>query len=535
MREGVLPLERKDAQFVFQLTIWSLPPLLAAVIALIAYQRSAPSIHTPGGFSLRFLFVCLFYWSAAQTIGSLVKNPDTIELAAKLAYLGIVLTPVAWLLFAITYSQRVIKLSRRAVNAALLLPLITFSLAMTNDWHGWIWTKTHIITIDGFRGMLTTHGFWFYVHAVYSYSIVLAGTAILTFSLLKFKQHYQALLAAVFAPLIGIMANLFYLSPLNNSPWFDITVLGFLAGVIILDRGILQHGLLNRVPVPRDNVVELLNDPVLVITNEGKIVDSNQSALEAWESPTEPLLNASIDRLLSTMPKDRFLETHDGGENNVEVTIDGSTYEVSTTALDGTNPCSDVALLFRDITARLKAENELRQVKDELERMAHTDALTGMFNRRYFMQRLGEEFERLQRHGSVLSVLIFDLDHFKKVNDTYGHDAGDAVLVSVSEVVNDVKRLTDIACRLGGEEFALLLPETDKTGAINLAQRLRKGIEAYDYGATVGSALKVTVSVGVATVGQRTRQPENVLKVADRALYKAKNSGRNMVCVDDDL
>ena len=162
--------------------------------------------------------------------------------------------------------------------------------------------------------------------------------------------------------------------------------------------------------------------------------------------------------------------------------------------------------------------------------MAHTDALTNLFNRRYFMQRLGEELERVKRHPGYLSVLILDLDHFKKINDTFGHDAGDAVLEAVATVANQVKRVTDVACRLGGEEFALLLPETDKQGAIKMAQRLREGIERYPYSDLLSLPLQVTASIGVSTISDTTPESDNILKIADRALYDAKENGRNMVC-----
>jgi two-component system cell cycle response regulator len=99
----------------------------------------------------------------------------------------------------------------------------------------------------------------------------------------------------------------------------------------------------------------------------------------------------------------------------------------------------------------------------------------------------------------------------------------------------EVKRITDVSARIGGEEFALLLPETDKTGAINLAQRLRRGIQEYPYKSKTNKELKVTASIGVATVTPQTREPESILKTADRALYKAKDGGRNMVCVDNEI
>jgi len=150
------------------------------------------------------------------------------------------------------------------------------------------------------------------------------------------------------------------------------------------------------------------------------------------------------------------------------------------------------------------------------------------------MERLQSEFERIMRHGSVLSVLLFDLDHFKQVNDTYGHDVGDAVLIAIAEVVKQVKRGTDIACRFGGEEFALLLPETDKIGALNLAQRMRRSIEIYPYASKIGHDVRVTASIGVATLTHTDQAPESLLKTADRALYKAKDGGRNMVCINND-
>ncbi len=516
---------------MFQLTLWSIPPLLTSIIAIAAYRRARVRAQVPGGHALRFLFASLLFWVVGQLLGTLLVQPASKLLVAQLTYIGITLTPVAWFLFALTYSQRVLKMSRRLLNSACVLPFLTTCLAVTNEHHFLIWTSWELVNVDGYVGLVTSHGAWFFLNTVYSYSLILVATAILTFTLSQSKQHYQTVLAALFAPLLGVIANLFYLSPLNPTPWFDFTTLGFLVGILLLDQGILRRGLISRTPVLRERVVEHLTDPVLVISNGGIILDANQSAMRAWSHGQDSMLQTNIDQLINTLPISAIRD----GMGHAEVTIDQQAYEVATTSLDMTNPKSDIALVFRDVTARLKAERELRNVKDELERMAHTDALTNMFNRRFFMQRLNEEFERVRRHGNSVSVLIFDLDHFKQVNDTYGHDTGDAVLVAVADVVNQVKRITDVACRLGGEEFALLLPETDKPGAIQVAQRLRAGIESYPYKQHCGHAVQATASIGVATVSQHAARPETILKVADRALYRAKNSGRNMVCIDNEL
>ena len=125
------------------------------------------------------------------------------------------------------------------------------------------------------------------------------------------------------------------------------------------------------------------------------------------------------------------------------------------------------------------------------------------------------------------------MDFFKKINDTYGRDMGDQVLKAVADASMEIKRVTDIAARIGGEEFALLLPETDRTGALHLALRLLEAIECVSQPTVDDKRLEVTASIGVATVNVRSEDVENVLKHADEALYKAKRAGRNQVCCAD--
>lgn len=512
-----------------QLTWWSLPPIVAACMALAAYVRAKPQDHIPGGHALRFLFLTLFIWSTAQALANILVSESAITLAMQFSYAGMALAPAAWFVFAMTYSQRVRKISRHAFNTITILPAITLVLALSNSSHGLIWQEWSVVLTNGFHIFQSEPGFWFYVHAMYSYSLILVATAILAFALTRHKQHYQTFLAAIFAPLVIVMSNLFSISPLNPYPWFNTTPLGVIFGLIIIDAGILRSGLLNQVPVARDWVVEKLKDPVLVLAHDGRIIDANISALEAWEELL-PLQNSNIANLITTVPTEALLSSH----NNSDVTINKRAYEVASTPLDRTNHKTDIAIVFRDVTERREALQELHNVKNKLERMAHTDALTGMYNRRFFMERLSEECERVKRHGSVFSVLMFDLDHFKRINDSYGHDQGDTVLVAIAHVVNDIKRASDVACRMGGEEFALLLPETNQEGAIYLAQRLRKGIETYPYRSNNRQPLTVTASIGVATVTNTITGPAEILKIADRALYRAKGGGRNMVCVDNE-
>ena len=164
----------------------------------------------------------------------------------------------------------------------------------------------------------------------------------------------------------------------------------------------------------------------------------------------------------------------------------------------------------------------------ETSRRSRTDALTGAWNRRHFDEQLERVLNETDRFGKPCALVICDIDFFKKVNDTYGHDAGDAVLVQVADVLREGVRTVDICARLGGEEFALLLPQTDVDGAVELADRLRMRVEALAilHG---GVSIRVTVSMGVATYQPGTPGKGQLFKQADERLYAAKNGGRNRV------
>lgn len=161
-----------------------------------------------------------------------------------------------------------------------------------------------------------------------------------------------------------------------------------------------------------------------------------------------------------------------------------------------------------------------------LENLSSTDQLTGMFNRRFVMERLHEEHARFLRSGQTFAVIMMDLDHFKNINDTYGHAAGDAVLREVAQRLRQSVRSTDTLARMGGEEFVLLLPMNDIDGALVHAGRIRKCI-ANTPVTTESGDIAVTVSLGVAEVLQPDRDAEAVVSRADAALYRAKAAGRN--------
>jgi diguanylate cyclase (GGDEF)-like protein len=173
---------------------------------------------------------------------------------------------------------------------------------------------------------------------------------------------------------------------------------------------------------------------------------------------------------------------------------------------------------------------ELRQNLAELSDLVRTDTLTGIANYRYFLQALEQEIERTQRSGQPTSLIMLDIDFFKKVNDLWGHEIGNQALVHISRLIVQTVRKLDIPCRYGGEEFAVILPDTDLRASVYGAERIRRAIEEHPL-PVAQQALKLTASLGIATF--TTNQPitvEELVEEADRYLYQAKDNGRNRVC-----
>jgi diguanylate cyclase (GGDEF)-like protein/PAS domain S-box-containing protein len=176
--------------------------------------------------------------------------------------------------------------------------------------------------------------------------------------------------------------------------------------------------------------------------------------------------------------------------------------------------------------------SERKFLEDELKRRAQVDLLTGMNNRRQFFELAEKELARTKRHGIPTSVLMMDVDHFKSVNDTYGHHVGDRVLQKLSKVCTRTLREIDIPGRIGGEEFAILLPGTQYQQALDAGERLRLAVADTAVPVEHSHAINLSVSIGVAQFGARDGSLEDMLKRADAALYAAKKAGRNRVCCE---
>jgi diguanylate cyclase (GGDEF)-like protein/PAS domain S-box-containing protein len=268
-----------------------------------------------------------------------------------------------------------------------------------------------------------------------------------------------------------------------------------------------------------------------------RYIYANRSMLDLFKCSAEELAGSSDSRFFPPETVARLHETDirvlRHGEDTAEKVIckgkDGHLriyWEIKTPIYESDKKTSICGLcgISTDIT-------ELELLKEKLEQQARQDYLTGLFNRRFFMEQGNAELMRAQRYHHTLSSLMLDIDNFKKINDRHGHQAGDAVLKRLADVMRKMLRTVDIIGRIGGEEFAVLLPETDLQKATEVAERLREEVACTAVTLETGMALYFKVSIGVASLKDKDTDLNTLLNQADKALYQAKENGRNRVCL----
>jgi diguanylate cyclase (GGDEF)-like protein len=271
---------------------------------------------------------------------------------------------------------------------------------------------------------------------------------------------------------------------------------------------------------------------------EGREVALTERTWAAWvlRSGEDPYLLDNVAGHRDRMPILVLDEGSDRAESLLAVPLKARKRTLGALMITGRRGAFDAAAtrVLGVLANQAAAALSTIQLKDRIQDMAVRDGLTGLYNRRAFDEQLRHALGREDRQKGRLGLVLLDIDHFKKLNDTFGHPAGDAVLRHTAQVVEQHLRRADEAARFGGEEFALILPGTDEAGALRLAERVRGGVEKAQL-VFEGARLSVTVSLGVAVWPSDGKDEETLLGAADRALYAAKQSGRNRVAAASSL
>ncbi len=505
---------------------YMLPSLLGVALSLSVAAYAWRRRRGPAWPWLVGLGLTVAWWCAGQGFYYVMNDASWRDLLGQLQYLGIATTPVAWFGVAMAATGRKAWATAKALAALLAVPAFTIAMVLTNEAHHLFWRSYQSMT-GGVLKPVIVYGPLFRIHTVYSYGLCVLGVIFLA-SRFAASPHYRASLVAVIAgPATVAAGNVLQLSGHNPLP-VDPTPASFAIAFAFIGWAVLRHRLLELTPMARGVAIESLRDGIIAVDDRGRAVDLNPAARRLLGEKATEALGRPLGELLE-LPAEL-------ANGSLLTVAGGRRVEVHRSQLQGEEAAGGSVVVLRDVTvereaqeALLRAQSELQAANAELARLARTDALTGLANRRHLEERFAEELARARRHRRPLALLLVDLDHFKRLNDEHGHLVGDGVLAAVGRELQRLARAADVAARYGGEELAMLLPETDHEGAAEAGRRAWSALRELVHRGPQGTTLRVTASVGAAALASSDTSLSDLVARADGALYHAKAAGRDRV------
>jgi len=489
--------------------------LLILPALALAWRRR----RLPGGLQVAQLMAAIFLWVFFAFLESWVVDPGGKNLWASFRYLGVAFTPLAF--FRLSQEFGADRMAR--LKGAMLLlggaELLVCLLAFTNDSHHLLWSGYRI----GVHGqMVRLHGPAYAGILLLNYSLFLAASLRMVRAIFQFPRHYWKmgilLLLAIAVPFVFSLAYTLKLSP----PGIDPTPMGLSFTGLALALGLLRTRLLDIAPVARELLVERMREGILVFDGIGRLVDFNPAAGRILGR--NPEIGELAIRLEPPWDRLAFLLTPGQDARQELSPAQGVWFEARVSALQAVaSPRMGHMVSLYDISDR-------KEMESRLELLATRDVLTGLPNRRRVSDVLRRELARCAGEGLELALLMLDIDHFKRVNDTKGHAAGDRVLVRMGSLLESFARGPECAGRWGGEEFVVLLPDCSPEKAKARAEQLRR-LVSQDGIEWEGETIRCTASIGLAMFPEHGRDEDALLSRCDAALYRSKREGRDRVSI----
>lgn len=548
--------------------ILCLTAVVSGCVAFTAWLRRAAAPDTK---PFTWLMVAIALYATSAAIGTAATTAPTIVFWATVETVLAHGVTVLFFIFALHFSRYRHWLNRRRQWTIWLVPALNMALVSTNGWHRLVWTGFEPMA-QGSR-LVFTHGATYLWLAAWSYLYVLAGVMMVARSALRtgsagtlYRQQAIAVIVSTLPPLTVGTVHVLELIP----PGISLVPMSFLLTGLIYFASLFRYRLFDLLPVARDTLIENMSDSVLVLDKDNRVVDMNPAAQQfAQQIAAEAMPGQMLKRdywlgqsIVQVMGKWPSLLKHCQGRTNTEVLITICQQPPLHLNLRLNMLCdrdqrpTGKLIVLRDMTALHQSQLELRQTNDaqrrtqqalkktndilesrlrenealqhQLKEQAIRDDLTGLFNRRYFEEALLAEFVKARRDHTPLAVVLVDIDYFKRVNDTYGHQAGDCALQVLAGVIQAHVRTSDIACRYGGEEFILAMPGMTLVEAMERAEAIRVAVKE-----TVVQfrehAIQTTVSGGVGALPEHEGGQDELISRVDQALYAAKKEGRDRI------
>lgn len=503
--------------------------LLSSCMAIVVICVLALQKRSTSGLAAIFLALCglsavIYDFGYAMEIHA--TTLPSVLFWVRFQHWGIQSIPVLWLMFTLCIIGKSKLITPLFGLLAFILPLITLVASQTLGGLNLLHPNPHLGSGDMISLFKYDRGLAIYLVTAIQ-SMYLLASAILLIGVLILgvpvpRPQTIIYLAGFLLPWINGLCYNLGLIPYN----LDSTPLVLSISMVLFMIGFLKVGMLDIAPLARDVIFEGTNDGILVIDRHGRITDFNscmRSIMPFLDRAKTGVLartvlagyGALVELLDHELPAVIEFQPDFGSEKRI--------FRVSSAILRGkSNRDLGKLLTFHDVT-------EMKELQRRLEFLAIHDELTGLYNRRYLDEFASREIEKAKRTRGEFSMIMLDLDHFKLVNDTLGHAGGDQALIVIAKVCGSVVREADVVGRFGGEEILVLLPDTAASAARDIAEKMRAAIEASPI-YFEGENIHLTASFGVASMSPSCDTLKTILISADRALYKAKSSGRNRVC-----
>ncbi|AFZ15194.1 diguanylate cyclase with PAS/PAC sensor [Crinalium epipsammum PCC 9333] len=510
--------------------------IIAAAMAFTSWLRCS----TPAQTTFTLLMVSVSgYATVAALESAAIALPNKIFWSTlEYVFSGAGMTFL--LIFAIYFTSDQEWLTFRQVVWLWIIPVFDVILVATNKWHKLVWTG-FLPGASGSNLIVYQHGPGFFWVMFWVYVYVFAGSSLLFKAAIKpsmvYRRQAGSVLIGCTAPLIASTLYMLNLAP----PGLNITPMSFLVTGLAFSDSLFRFRLFDVVPIARDTLIESMSDGVLVLDVRNRIVDLNPAA-QSLIGTTTKCVGQPIAVVLAQHPN-ILRVCYQNKNDQVEIQLAQAMVDLEIKQLrDRYGRFSGRLIVLRDITQRYQAEIELRKVNErlhsqllaieglqaQLREQVIRDKLTGLLNRRYFDEVVPKELARALNGGYSVALIMLDIDYFKKINDTFGHKAGDDVLQAFGPLLLSQVRTGDIACRMGGEEFVLVLPSVSLERAYQLAEKIRLAFQALKV-KTEDREIYSTISGGIAMFPTNGTTEDELLQAADQALYNAKGAGRNCI------
>lgn len=499
--------------------------LLSCVMAIALTAFSAAQTHNFGA----RLWVGVMAGFALWTGGEFLANIGTTlqwQLGfQRLVYLGVIVAVTSWFMFALYYAGLERWLNARVVLMLLVIPVCTLTMVVVLDKHPLLYTSADLVERNGYFVLQLDYGVGFWVQIIAcSYLYTLGGSYLLLRTSMRRPRIYrgQSILVGC-AALMPVVPNMLYVGGLDIAGGYDPTSIFFVVSAVLVTLATQQYHFLTLAPVARDLVFDSVNIAVVVANGEHNITDVNPAFTEISGDSFADVVGRPVTQVFSKCFDGIDISQQDANwQGRLIARNDCRQFDVTSMPVIGyRREQIGYLILLNDVTLVQKA-------LDEINRLAATDLLTDLPNRRAIQSwRQQADFGRPAAPGNLSLMVVADIDHFKELNDTYGHAAGDKVLAAIAALIKANIRPSDQLARWGGEEFCLILNDTQETTGVAVIERLRQKIECF----TIewdGEQVHVTMTFGVVVIGAQESTHDAIAR-ADAAMYDGKRRGRNCV------